>query len=193
MGIQQKHGLFPRIIGKGDNTRRLVDALLRMRSEVTVDDALNPFALTPSSTIENLIVIDRETDFVTPLLTQLTYEGLIDEIYGIKNCELSSYWVAPGKFWWNTAKIEVDASLVGNPQQNAPAGPSSTIVPSPPPQSGKKRAVVLDSNDKLYEDLRDTNFAIVGNLLNKVSRRLQADYEVYGIILFYRTLDANDI
>ena len=91
MGIQQKHGLFPRIIGKGDNVRRLVDALLRMRSEVTVDDALNPFALTPSSTIENLIIIDRETDFVTPLLTQLTYEGLIDEIYGINNCELLPY------------------------------------------------------------------------------------------------------
>ncbi|KAF8424631.1 Sec1-like protein [Tirmania nivea] len=160
MGIQQKHGLFPRIIGKGDNVRRLVDALLRMRSEVTVDDALNPFALTPSPTIENVIIIDRETDFVTPLLTQLTYEGLIDEIYGIKN-----------------SKIEVDASLVGNPQQNVLAGSSSTSASSPPPQIGKKRTVVLDSSDKLYEDLRDTNFAIVGNLLNKVSRRLQADYE----------------
>lgn len=160
MGIQQKHGLFPRILGKGDNVRRLVDALLRMRSEVTVDDALNSFALTPSSTIENLIIIDRETDFVTPLLTQLTYEGLIDEMYGIKN-----------------SKIEIDASLVGNPQQNAPAGSSSTSATSLPPQSGKKRTVVLDSSDKLYEDLRDTNFAIVGNLLNKVSRRLQADYE----------------
>ena len=26
---------------------------------------------------------------VTPLLTQLTYEGLVDEIIGIKNCEYS--------------------------------------------------------------------------------------------------------
>lgn len=67
-----------------------MDALLRMRSEVTVDDALNPFALTPSSSIENLIIIDREIDFVTPLLTQLTYEGLIDEIYSIQNCRVSS-------------------------------------------------------------------------------------------------------
>ena len=86
MEIQQKYGLFPRIIGKGDGAKRLVDALIRMRSEVTVDDALNPFALTPSSTIESLIIIDREIDFATPLLTQLTYEGLIDEIFEIKNC-----------------------------------------------------------------------------------------------------------
>ena len=87
MNIQQSYGLFPRIIGKGDCAKRLVDALTRMRGEVTVDDALNPFALTPSSTIESLIIIDRGIDFVTPLLTQLTYEGLIDEIYGIKNCK----------------------------------------------------------------------------------------------------------
>lgn len=80
------------------------------------------------------------------------------------------------------AKIEIDASIVGNPQQNAPPASSSTIASSPPPQSGKKRTVALDSSDKLYEELRDTNFAIVGNLLNKVSRRLQADYEVQTVV-----------
>lgn len=85
------------------------------------------------------------------------------------------------------AKVEVDASLVGNPQQNVPVGSSSTSAPPPPSQSGKKRTVVLDSSDKLYEDLRDTNFAIVGNLLNKVSRRLQADYEVSGTALLSDT------
>jgi hypothetical protein len=30
-----------------------------------------------------LIIIDRNIDFVTPLLKQITYEGLIDEFYGI--------------------------------------------------------------------------------------------------------------
>jgi hypothetical protein len=33
--------------------------------------------------IEHLILIDRNIDFVTPLLKQMTYEGLIDECYGI--------------------------------------------------------------------------------------------------------------
>lgn len=28
---------------------------------------------------------------ITPLLTQLTYEGLVDELVGIKNCERPSY------------------------------------------------------------------------------------------------------
>lgn len=30
-----------------------------------------------------MIIFDRACDFVTPLLKQITYEGLIDEFYGI--------------------------------------------------------------------------------------------------------------
>jgi hypothetical protein len=37
--------------------------------------------------IDNLLIIDRNTDPLTPLLSQLTYEGLIDEIFGINNSE----------------------------------------------------------------------------------------------------------
>lgn len=36
-------------------------------------------------TIDNLILIDRQIDPITPLVTQLTYEGLIDEMFGIKH------------------------------------------------------------------------------------------------------------
>ena len=39
--------------------------------------------------VDALIVLDRKVDMITPLLTQLTYEGLIDELVGIKNCEYS--------------------------------------------------------------------------------------------------------
>ena len=37
--------------------------------------------------IDSLLLIDRSVDLITPLLTQLTYEGLIDEIFGIENSE----------------------------------------------------------------------------------------------------------
>jgi hypothetical protein len=42
-----------------------------------------------SKQFDSLVVIDRATDLVTPFLTQLTYEGLLDEYFGIKNCELA--------------------------------------------------------------------------------------------------------
>lgn len=34
---------------------------------------------------DSLLLLDRNVDLLTPLATQLTYEGLIDEIYGITN------------------------------------------------------------------------------------------------------------
>jgi hypothetical protein len=37
------------------------------------------------SEIDRLILIDRECDLVTPNVSQLTYEGMIDEVFGINN------------------------------------------------------------------------------------------------------------
>ncbi len=161
MGIQSKHGLFPRVIGKGDNAKRVAELLTRMRQEILAGEDASEgtrSGLTPSNTIESVIIIDREVDFVTPLLTQLTYEGLIDEVWGIQNNQ-----------------TDVDSTIVGAPPQ---AASQSTASATPPAgATSRKRKIQLDSSDKLYEGLRDANFAIVGTLLNKVARRLQSDYD----------------
>ncbi|VUC28355.1 unnamed protein product [Clonostachys rosea] len=157
MEIQQNHGLFPRIIGKGDNAKKVADLLGRMRQELLAggdSSEANRAGLTPSTTNDSVIIIDREVDFVTPLLTQLTYEGLIDEVFEIQNNQ-----------------TKVDTAIVGAPAQSQ----SSAATPQ-----SRKRTIQLDSSDKLYDQLRDANFAIVGSLLNKVARRLQqvqSDYE----------------
>lgn len=163
MLMQQKHGLFPNIIGKGDGARQVADLLFRMRKEVAAGGDPNPsgtsmLGLMPSATIESLIIIDRGVDLATVLLTQLTYEGLIDELVGIQNNQ-----------------ADVDTAVVG-PAPSAP-GSSSRTPASAQPQQGLKRKIQLDSSDKLYEQLRDSNFAIVGSLQNKVARRLKSDYE----------------
>ncbi|KAL9584068.1 MAG: hypothetical protein Q9212_002346, partial [Teloschistes hypoglaucus] len=157
MPIQKKYGLFPRIIGKGDNACRLMELLLRMRSEAAAEEstAASRLGMMPSATIESLIIIDREVDMVTPLLTQLTYEGLIDEISGIKN---------------NQAEIET--SIIGQAPGQQPKTQSGA-----PQQQSLKRKIQLDSSDKLYDQLRDANFAIVAPLLNKIARRLAGEYE----------------
>ncbi len=157
MPIQQAHGLFPRIIGKGDNAHRLMELLLRMRTEAAANDSTtSKFGMMPSGSIESLIILDREIDFATVLLTQLTYEGLIDEMFGIKH-----------------NKADIESSIVGA----APGPQQSGKAPAAPTQQGMKRKIKLDSSDKLYEQLRDTNGAIVDGLLNKVARRLQSDME----------------
>lgn len=40
---------------------------------------------------DTLLLLDRNVDLLTPLATQLTYEGLIDEVYGIHNSKCHSY------------------------------------------------------------------------------------------------------
>ena len=156
MQIQKQHGLFPRILGKGDNARRLADLLLHMRTEVTAGAGTStesPFGLGPSNSFESLIIIDREVDFPSALLTQLTYEGLLDEEFNI-----------------HSNQIEVDSSVVGVAPAGSSQGASSSAAPL-------KRKIPLDPSDTLYSTLRDTNFATVGPLLNKVARRLQSSYE----------------
>lgn len=154
---QSKYGLFPRIVGKGDNGKRLADLLIRMRTEVAAGEAPSNtgpsfLGLAPSTTIDSLIIIDREVDFPTVLLTQLTYEGLIDEVFNI-----------------SANQTEVDSSIIGGAApQPGQTGSASTSM---------KRKIMIDPKDSLYNDLGDANFAIVGSLLNKVARRLQSSTE----------------
>ncbi|KIV90260.1 hypothetical protein, variant [Exophiala mesophila] len=160
MQIQQRHGLFPRILGKGDNARKLANLLLRGRKELDADEAATQYTSMPSDSIEQLIIIDRDVDFATPMLTQLTYEGLVDELVGIKH-----------------NRAEVDSSIVGAaPQRQQPTG-SSTTSPQPAVRQGLKRRIQLDSSDNLYSQLRSSNFALIGPTLNKIARRLESDYE----------------
>ncbi|KAF1949458.1 Sec1-like protein [Byssothecium circinans] len=153
---QQKCGLFPRIIGKGDNGKRLCDLLIRMRTEVAAGESPSStgpsfLGLTPSSMVDSLIIVDRDVDFPTVLLTQLTYEGLIDEVFKI-----------------TANQTEVDSSVVGTASQPGQTGSASTSM---------KRKIMIDQKDELYSTLGDSNFAIVGNMLNKAARRLQSSTE----------------
>ncbi|RIA91417.1 vacuolar protein sorting 33A [Glomus cerebriforme] len=162
MKLQTKFGLFPRVIGKGDCAKHLADMLLRMRKEVAVDDPSS--TLSVSQNIDSLIILDRSVDLITPLCTQLTYEGLIDEVFGIR-----------------TSHVEVDSTIVGPTSQKpvsatttTPNTASTTTQPSPP---ARKKKIALNSSDKLFVQLRDMNFAVVGGVLNRIARRINEDYE----------------
>jgi len=97
---------------------------------------------------------------ITPLLTQLTYEGLIDEIVHIRH-----------------SHIEVPASLLNAPSNPNPNAGSTSGTPAPVLVQDKKRKHHLTaSTDPIFSELRDLNFAAVGKRLNKAARRLDEDY-----------------
>jgi vacuolar protein sorting-associated protein 33A len=162
MQIQQRHGLFPRILGKGDHARKLANLLLRSRKEFDAEESSPVQDIMPSTTVDSLVIIDRDVDFATAFLTQLTYEGLIDELYGIRHNQ-----------------AEVESSIAGGIPQASGTQQSASSSTAPPPTAKQslRRKIQLDSTDKLFSQLRNTNFAVVGPHLNKVARRLESDYE----------------
>lgn len=89
---QSMFGLVKRIQSKGPAASAVRDMVCRMRREAP--HLVPPPAPASSSSslsgggggsgrIDRIILLDREVDLVTPLMTQITLEGLIDEVTGI--------------------------------------------------------------------------------------------------------------
>ncbi|GAA6013482.1 hypothetical protein JCM8202_000701 [Rhodotorula sphaerocarpa] len=156
MTLQRAFGPMPRLIGKGDSAKRLVDLLKRFRAEQP--STASQGAPLANGVIDSMIVLDRQVDMVSALCTQLTYEGLVDEVLGIRH-----------------SHIDVDPNLLNPPP------PASTSTPTQAsmniPTRRKRKHLLSSSTDQLFSELRDQNFAVVGNVLNRTARRLNEDYE----------------
>jgi Sec1 family len=108
-------------------------------------------APSPTPEIDTLVLLDRSVDTVTPLVTPLTYEGLINELIGITN-----------------GYVKLDADVAEGGETGAPGG-SSGASPQPLEQQQQQRkklvAVPLNSNDALYARIRDLNVEQLGPFL----------------------------
>lgn len=161
--------------------QRLIDIMARLRKETPVLATASSSALSPSyGQIDSLILLDRQVDMVTPLCTQLTYEGLIDEIIGIKH-----------------GFVEVDANLTAPPVPPTPSSSTAThfgaqggpprrkkhllsalpSAASATPSSGNGAGGPSGPPDPLFAELRDKNFTGVGGTLNRVAKRINENYE----------------
>ena len=78
--MQQRYAPCPRNMAKL-MLQRLANLLQRHHTTGPPEYADLPV----SDQLDGLIVIDRSVDWVTPMCTQLTYEGMLDEFVGIKN------------------------------------------------------------------------------------------------------------
>ncbi|CAH7688814.1 vacuolar protein sorting-associated protein 33A [Phakopsora pachyrhizi] len=165
MNIQRAYGLIPRIIGKGVAARKLANLLHRLRSEHVSSPGHGASIpkLTPGS-IDSLIILDRHLDMVTPMCTQLTYEGLLDELIGIEHAHIE---VAPDL-------LAPSTPVAGNTAHSIPSSSTSQTFP----QTTKRKKYLLNSlSDPLFCQLRDHNFAMVGSCLNRIAKRINMDYE----------------
>ncbi|EFP89202.1 hypothetical protein PGT21_006205 [Puccinia graminis f. sp. tritici] len=165
MTIQRAFGLIPRLIGKGTASRKLANLLHRLKSEYVSSPGHGTTMpkLTPGS-IDSIIILDRQLDMVTPMCTQLTYEGLLDEIFGIKHAHIE---VAPDL-------LAPSTPVAGNTAHSIPSSSTSQTFPQ---VAKRKKHVLSSSSDPIFSELRDQNFSIVGNSLNRIAKRINMDYE----------------
>ncbi|XP_037091633.1 vacuolar protein sorting-associated protein 33A-like [Pollicipes pollicipes] len=142
LDIQLKFGIIPSICGKGTAARKVYNYMLNLRRE-------RPDSEFPAvCEIDTLLLIDREVDLITPMATQLTYEGLIDEIFGINN---------------NTVRLPSEKFTKSD------GGPIEL--------QNERKQFLLSSAEELYADVRDKNFNAVGPALSKKAKQISAQYE----------------
>ncbi|XP_077419805.1 vacuolar protein sorting-associated protein 33B [Vanacampus margaritifer] len=89
--------------------------------------------------IGSVFLIDRDVDFVTPLCSQVVYEGLVDDIFRIK-CGCVEF------------------------------GPDIS-------SSDKSIKVMLNSQDKVFNEIRNEHFSNVFSFLSQKARNLQTAYD----------------
>ncbi|MEQ2303184.1 Vacuolar protein sorting-associated protein 33B [Ameca splendens] len=89
--------------------------------------------------IGNVFLIDRDVDYVTPLCSQVVYEGLVDDIFRIK-CGCVEF------------------------------GPDVT-------SSDRSIKVMLNSQDKVFNEIRNEHFSNVFGFLSQKARNLQTAYD----------------
>lgn len=124
--LQKLYGPISVAWGKGQAAKYVWDLVQRLWREEQTKQQKN-------SCIDQILLIDRAIDLISPLATQLTYEGLIDELYGLNN---------------TTASFQAEKFQSNEERQ------SESLA------EGKKQ-FILNSGDKLYADIRDRNFNAV--------------------------------
>jgi len=145
--LQILYGLMPNVKGIGKCSKQVFEMMKRFRIENESRGA--SYGVGGSGTdasylpeIDNLILIDRNIDLVTPLLTQLTYEGILDELFGIKS-----------------SIVELEPGILNT---------STTSAPGAAPDAKKvKNKLVLNSGDPLFSELRAFIVTSLGPLLKK--------------------------
>lgn len=148
--LQTVFGMIPHVKYKGTMAKVIFQMMAHFRREQEVSGS--PIAVLDPE-IDTVVLIDRNVDLVTPMCSPMTYEGLLDEILGITH-----------------GFITVDAELIADddgatPNNNANR-PAQVSVP-------------LNSNDKLYAEVRDYHVERLGMNLQQQAREIRERYDEF--------------
>jgi hypothetical protein len=181
--------IIPRICGLGPLAESIIDKLftIRLQESLLENDGTTTTYDEPSSQasidtttvtpdISALLIIDRKVDLVTPMLTPLTYEGLIDDIIGI-----------------DTGYVYVDESIVdpdddaaatqekessSNSKKNISNNPfdDGNLQQQPKKKDTTKVALALNGSDPLFAEVRTQHVEKFGSFLQDQAKALRESH-----------------
>lgn len=143
MKLQVLYGPIAQLQGVGKGATLVKDILVRLQKESDFTE----LADSPVQ-IERLLLFDRTVDMVAPMATQLTFAGLVDEVFRMHN-----------------GFVELDAELVYTENSDKPR-----------PLPGERIMHPLNGEDHVYTLIRDVNFVNVKPQLNKVGKEIEEFY-----------------
>ncbi|MDP2439063.1 MAG: Sec1 family protein, partial [archaeon] len=158
--LQKWFGDFTTIRGKGRIAFEVSQLLRDLQSKRAPSNIAN---------IHRLILVDRTVDLVTPLLTQHTYEGLLDEVFEIRHGSV--------KVSKKTACLEADAPPIPDSSKPGSINPSSSSSSPSPPQDEAMIQVPLNSSDALFKQIRDLNIAAIPSFLKQKATEIKQTKE----------------
>lgn len=117
--------------------------------------------------VSALIVIDRKVDMVTPMVTPLTYEGLLDDLVGI-DCGF----------------LNVNVDIINPPEDNEEAVGENASSGGGSPDKKKKAAhdnnkivsLAVNGSDSLYAEVRDQHVEKFGSFLQNQAIAMQQSH-----------------
>uniref|UniRef100_A0A672SPR5 Vacuolar protein sorting-associated protein 33B-like n=1 Tax=Sinocyclocheilus grahami TaxID=75366 RepID=A0A672SPR5_SINGR len=129
--LQSVYGSFSKVYGIGRCAKMVYESWRELMEEGEQRTRQPEFA--------KVFLIDRDVDFVTPLCSQVVYEGLVDDIFRIK-----------------CGSVEF--------------GPDVT-------STDKSIKVMLNSQDKVFDEIRNEHFSNVFGFLSQKAKNLQTAYD----------------
>ncbi len=81
--LELQFGTIPKIHGKGKFSQMVYDLFVRMKDAYANELQIKPNEL-GNGMISEVVLFDRTCDWITPMCSQLTYEGMLDDVFKIQ-------------------------------------------------------------------------------------------------------------
>jgi len=148
--LQDIVGRIPRIQAYG----KAAELVLKKTLDLSVQEylAINTTSTAAATTMDQesgdvaaLVILDRKIDMVTPLVTPLTYEGLLDDVVGL-DCGF----------------VAVGVDIINPPDETAEKPKNETV------------ALAVNNTDSIFAEIRNQHVEQFGSFLQNQAKALKA-------------------